>query len=211
MHIETNEGVFVIPPEQALWLPPNIEHQHFCRTAVSYRSLHIDPTWSDILGNCVKPLTVDPLLKALILEVSNWGKDYTETAQTNRLLRVLLDRLAQAPSNELFIPKINDKRLLPIVESLNHDPSNKLTIEEWAEIVGASSRTLNRLFNKSYGMGFSRWKQKIRILKSLEMINSNMNLSDIAFSLGYESTSSFITGFKKQLGCSPKRYALKTH
>jgi len=206
MHIETDAGVFVIPPEQALWIPAGTTHQHFCKNKVSYRSLYIDSILSKVLGDKVRPLTVDPLLKSLILEISSWPEDYKETEQTQRFILVLLDRLAMAKSNELFMPTIRDKRLLPIIEALNQAPANKLTIEQWAVKVGASSRTLNRLFNQSYGMGFSRWKQKLRILKSLELLNSNVPLIDIAFELGYESTSAFITSFKKHLGCSPKRY-----
>jgi AraC-like DNA-binding protein len=206
MHIETDAGIFVIPPEQALWLPAGTAHQHFCKNKVSYRSLYIDPALSEVLGDKVRPLTVDPLLKSLILEISNWPENYEETDQTQRFILVLLDRLAMAKSNELFMPTIRDKRLLPIIETLNEQPANKETIEQWALKVGASSRTLNRLFNQNYGMGFSRWKQKLRILKSLELLNSNIPLTNIAFELGYESTSAFITGFKKQLGCSPKKY-----
>jgi len=209
MHIETDDGTFVIPPEQALWIPPEMPHQHYCKNKVSYRSLHIDPLLSEVLGNKVRPLTVDSLLKSLILEISNWPKDYEETAQTQRFILVLLDRLAMAQSNELFMPTIKDKRLFPIIETLNQDPANKLTIEQWSLKVGASSRTLNRLFNQNYGMGFSRWKQKLRILKSLELLNSNRLQVDIAYELGYESTSAFITAFKKQLGCSPKKYLAK--
>jgi AraC-like DNA-binding protein len=209
MHIETDEGIFVIPPEQALWIPPKTVHLHFYKQRSSNRSIYIDPAWSKVLGNNVRMLTIDPLLKSLLLEVSNWSENYQETEQTNRLTQVLIDRLAIAESNPLFMPTINDKRLLPIIESLNHEPANKLTIEQWAMKVGASSRTLNRLFNKNYGMGFSRWKQKLKILKSLEMLNTDVTLTDIAFELGYESTSSFITAFKKQMGCSPKRYLTK--
>lgn len=206
MHIETTAGTFVIPPEQALWLPAKMEHLHFYKNSVSNRSLYIDPAWSEILGSSVRTFTVDPLLKSLLLEVANWPENYQETEQTSRLVQVLIDRLAIAPSNELFMPTINDNRLLPIIEMLNTNPDNKLTIEQWAMKVGASSRTLNRLFNKNYGMGFSRWKQKLKILKSLDMLNTGAQLSDIAFELGYESTSSFITAFKKQLGCPPKKY-----
>ncbi len=209
MHIETNKGTFVIPPEQALWLPPHTEHKHYCRNPVSYRSFHIDPDWSKLLGNQVKPLTIDTLLKSIILEVSSWPKDYKETDQTHRLLRVMLDRLAAAPTSQLFMPNNYDKRLVQIVETLNLDPTNKWTIEQWAFQVGASSRTLNRLFNKSYGMGFSMWKQKLKILKSLEMLASDIPLTDIAYNLGYGSTSAFINGFKKQLNCSPKKYINK--
>jgi AraC-like DNA-binding protein len=206
MHIETNEAMFVIPPEQALWLPAKTQHQHFYKNSVSNRSLYIDPAWCEELGSSVRTLTVDPLLKSLLLEVANWPEHYQETEQTSRLTKVLIDRLAIAPSNELFMPTIKDKRLLPIIDMLNRYPANKLTIEQWGMKVGASSRTLNRLFNKNYGMGFSRWKQKLKVLKSLEMLNAGTALTNIAFELGYESTSSFITGFKKQLGCSPKKY-----
>jgi hypothetical protein len=135
MHIETGTGVFVIPPEQALWLPPGMAHQHFCKNKVSYRSLYIDPALSELLGKQVRPLTVDPLLKSLILEISNWPEDYEETAQTRRFILVLLDRLALVKSNELFMPTIQDKRLLPIIETLNQEPANKLTIEQWAHQV----------------------------------------------------------------------------
>ncbi|WP_231733055.1 MULTISPECIES: hypothetical protein [Colwellia] len=51
---------------------------------------------SEVLGNKVRPLTVDPLLKLLILEISSWPEDYKETAQTQRFILVLLDRLAMA-------------------------------------------------------------------------------------------------------------------
>ncbi|MBO1255005.1 helix-turn-helix transcriptional regulator [Alteromonas sp. 5E99-2] len=206
MHIETDSGIFVLPPEQALWIPPNTRHQHFCKNKVSYRSLHIDAALSRELGDKVRPLNVDSLLKSLILEITSWPKDYAETEQTQRFILVLLDRLAVAKSNQLFMPTPQDRRLFPIIETLNDNPANKLTIEDWARTVGASSRTLNRLFNQNYGMGFSRWKQKLRILKSIELLSSNTSLVNIAYELGYESTSSFITGFKKQLGCSPKKY-----
>ena len=208
MHIETDAGIFVIPPEQALWIPPKAVHLHFYKQQSSNRGIYIDPDWSKELGDSVRMLTVDPFLKAIILELASWPEDYPETEQTTRLVQVLIDRLAVAESNVLFMPTINDKRLLPIIDALNHNPANKLTIEQWSMKVGASSRTLNRLFNKNYGMGFSRWKQKLRILKSLERLNADTNLSDVAFELGYESTSSFITAFKKQMGCSPKKYLL---
>ncbi|NTS77204.1 helix-turn-helix transcriptional regulator [Catenovulum sp. SM1970] len=211
MHIETSCGLFIVPPEQALWLPPNIEHQHFCRQHVAYRSLHIQAELGAFLGEQVRSLRVEPLLKQLILTITSWPKHYQQTPQTDRLIAVLLDQLALAPDNDLFMPTINDKRLLPIIETLSEQPANKLSLEQWADKVGASSRTLNRLFNQYYGMGFSRWKQKLKILKSLDMINAQLPLAEIAYQLGYESASSFVTAFKKQLKVSPKKYFNQHH
>ncbi len=206
LHIETPGARFVLPPEQALWIPANTEHELYCRYGGSFRSVYIDHQWTLGIGDTPKSLTVDTLFRALLLEVCSWPVDYPLTQENNSLLRVFVDRLRLAPSNELFLPKSDDKRLLPIIETLMTQPANKLTLEDWGHSVGASSRTLNRLFNKSFGIGFSAWRQKLRILISLEKIDSGLPINQIASDLGYESASAFISAFKSLMGYSPGKY-----
>jgi len=117
-----------------------------------------------------------------------------------RLIAVLLDQLASADDSKLFIKTISDKRLLPIVQALTNDPANGTTLEQWAHRVGVSSRTLNRLFNLQVGCGFSRWKQKLRVIKLIEMLGAGMRSNDISEQLGYESSSAFINAFKRHMG-----------
>jgi len=206
LQVETSSGVYVVPAHQGLWLPPNVEHQVWCYHGAVDRSLHIEPALCEALPKEVFTFNVDGLLKALILEVCQWPKDYLVTAQKMRLIEVLLDQLGSADDSKLFIKNISDKRLLPIVQALTNDPANGLTLEQWANHVGASSRTLNRLFNVQVGCGFSLWKQKLRMIKSIEMLDAGMRSSDISDQLGYESSSAFIKAFRRHMGCSPKRY-----
>ena len=210
MQVIADKGRYIVPPGQALWLPSNVEHQVSSRYGASFRNLHIDSSLCDVLGTKVYTFNVEPLLRELILVMCEWPFDYEITDERQRLFDVLLDLLKSAPNTGLFMPSIDDKRLSPIVEAMSANPCDKKTLEQWAAQVGASSRTLNRLFNQYFGFGFSLWKQKLRIIQSLDLLSDGLTTQAIASSLGYESSSSFIHAFKKHLGCSPGRYRNNT-
>lgn len=206
MTIFTPQGSFVIPPQQALWIPPNVAHETYCRYGGHFRSVYIDQKYQCVLGSQANSLVVDPLLKAMILEICTWSDDYTLDDKTLRFVEVFIDRLEQAPTSDFFIPRAQDSRLHPIVSELYANPGCSLTLEQWGQTVGASSRTLNRLFHKSFDMGFSQWKQKLRALRAVEMLNAGQSQQAIAQQLGFESSSAFNTAFKKVLGVPPKQY-----
>ena len=98
------------------------------------------------------------------------------------------------------------KLLTKISSVLNNDPANNTTLEKWSETIGATPRTLNRLFQKETNMGFVEWRQRLRILYSLERIDRGDAINIIAIDMGYDSASAFITMFKKHMGLSPKMY-----
>lgn len=206
MQIIADEGYYIVPPGQALWLPSNVEHQVASRFGATFRNLHIDESLCRVLGDKVYSFNVEPLLREVILAMCQWPFDYEMTDERERLLAVLIDLLKAAPKTGLFMPSITDKRLTPIIEAITAQPDNKKTLEQWAGEVGASSRTLNRLFNQYFGFGFSQWKQKLRIIQSLNLLADGLTTQEIASRLGYESSSAFIYAFKQHLGCSPGHY-----
>lgn len=202
----TAHGRYILPSGQALWLPPYVEHQVLCRYEASIHNLHIDSPYCVPLGERVYAFNVQPLLRELILSMCEWSSDYEMTQERERLSDVLLDLLKAAPNTGLFMPSINDKRLSPIIEEFSVNSCDKKTLEEWGRLVGASSRTLNRLFNHYFGFGFSKWKQKFKIIKSLDLLSDGYTTQEISSILGYESSSAFISAFKKYLGCPPGVY-----
>ncbi|AZZ96744.1 helix-turn-helix transcriptional regulator [Pseudoalteromonas sp. R3] len=206
MSIFTPQGTFVIPPQQALWIPPNVEHETFCRYGGHFRSVYIDEKYAAILGDQAKTLVVDALLKEMILTICTWPEDYLLDDKTERFIQVFIDRLELAPTSAFFIPKADDQRLLPIVSELYSNPGCTRTLEQWGEQVGASARTLNRLFHKSFAMSFSQWKQKLRALRAVEMLTAGETQQVIAQQLGFESSSAFNSAFKKYFGTTPRQY-----
>jgi AraC-like DNA-binding protein len=55
-------------------------------------------------------------------------------------------------------------------------------------------------------MTFRQWRQQIRILEALKRLGKKESVTAIAIDLGYDSTSAFISMFKKALGKTPGQY-----
>ena len=55
-------------------------------------------------------------------------------------------------------------------------------------------------------MTLRQWKRKLRLFRSVELLSDGRSMTQIAFELGYSSTSAFIYMFKQEMGVSPRRY-----
>jgi AraC-like DNA-binding protein len=85
--------------------------------------------------------------------------------------------------------------------------SEPLYIEEIARFVGISDSRLKTIFRESLGMSCVQYIKTYRIsLAAAEMCASRRSITDIAFSVGYETLSNFNTAFHKLMGMSPTKY-----
>lgn len=73
-------------------------------------------------------------------------------------------------------------------------------------MVGASSRTLARLFGAETGMSFGRWRTRARLRAGLEHMAANRPLAAVAHHVGYTTPSSFIAAFRQETGRTPGAY-----
>ena len=126
-----------------------------------------------------------------------------------RLIAVLVDEVLMLESPPLHLPAPRDPRLRSITDVLVDDPSDPRGPSEWSKMVGASERTLARLFVKETGMGFREWRQQLRLLKAIERLAGGEDVTSVALDLGYRSPSAFIAMFKRVLGETPGRYMLR--
>jgi AraC-like DNA-binding protein len=202
----TEQGTFVIPPQQALWIPPQVAHESYCRYGGAFRSVYVNLEFCEALGDTAYTMDVDELLRAMILEVCRWPTDYDLDEPKKRFIQVFIDRVLSAPKNAFFFAHASDPRLTLIVSELHSNPSCQRTLEQWGDLVGASSRTLNRLFHKHFDMSFRDWKQKYRALRAIELLSAGLSQQAVANQLGYESSASFNHAFKKVFSQSPGHY-----
>jgi AraC-like DNA-binding protein len=70
---------------------------------------------------------------------------------------------------------------------------------------GASTRTLQRLFLDETGLGFSEWRQRLRLLHAAALLGSGASVTEAGLDAGYTSASAFIAAFRKQMGRTPAR------
>lgn len=206
------EGVFrvtvgnnswIAPPLRAIWIPPEVVHEVVILEKARLRPLLVHANASPLIGDDCRVLNVSPLLRELILALAQLD----EPCQRESLLAdLILDELAQSATLPMRIALPNDKRLKILCETLIDDPASQLTLKEWAQRVGASERTLTRLFEQELGMTFSQWRQQMRLAHAAPLIARGLPLSQVALELGYASQSAFSAMFKKTFGQSPTEF-----
>lgn len=206
LRVVSASGTWVVPTSQAVWVPPDVEHEVIAADSVSIRSLFVDPSAASDLPDDCCVVDVTPLLRELILKAVEVGNDYVVHGRERRLMEVLLDQLHELPLAPLHLPMARDKRLLSIMEALLADPADDRGLEAWAERVGASARTLARLFLRESGMTFGEWRKQLRLLEAVDRLGQGEPVTQVALELGYQSASAFIAMFRRSLGCPPGRY-----
>lgn len=101
---------------------------------------------------------------------------------------------------QLFITKMND------IINLNVE-NPKFSVEDLAEKLNVSRVQLYRKVKAIIGINISDHINNVKLEKAAELLKSNtMNISEIAYSLGFSSPNYFSTAFKNKFGISPKEY-----
>jgi AraC-like DNA-binding protein len=83
----------------------------------------------------------------------------------------------------------------------------KLTVPSISKAANIPERTLSRLFKQETGMTIFQFIKTGRMQKALELMEDpSMNISEIVYYIGYESTATFSNLFKQLVGISPQKY-----
>lgn len=77
----------------------------------------------------------------------------------------------------------------------------------YAAQLGVSTNHLHGVFKKYYAVTPFEYRNRLRTEKALTLLqNTNQSITQIAFTCGFESTSSFYRIFKKHTGNTPREY-----
>lgn len=203
--VQTSERVGHLAPMQALWLPAGELHRVTIRRRSSHRSLFFDPGIYRDLPPAPVIVEVGPLMRELIVRVTQWSADSALSDAQARLVSTLLDELRAAPVASLHLPMPRDRRLALIANALLDDPSISATLDEWAGQAGATSRTLARLFLRETGLTYAQWRTQCRLLVAQALLAEGASVTAAAHAVGYASDSAFIAMYRRLYGVSPGR------
>ncbi len=206
MTVTTKSASYVVPPQRSVWMPADVQHRIDARSNVAMRTLYIDPQLVKALPDEACILQITPLLRELIVAVVAAGPVYGPDSPESRIMSVILDQIKTMPVVSLALPLPTDTRLLRITKLLIENAADKRDLEQWSREVGASKRTLSRLFTAQTGMSFREWRQQRRLLRAVELLAAGESVTGIALELGYDNTSAFIAMFRRCLGTTPARY-----
>ncbi len=211
MNVTTRSACYVIPPQRAVLMPAKVEHRIDTIRALSMQSLYIRPSLISEFSAEPCVLQIAPMLRELIVYAVSLGNDYQVDSPQGRVMQVILDQILSQQVLSLSLPLPQDHRLLRITQALMSNLADTRTLDDWAQYVGASKRTINRLFSAQTGMPFQSWRQQLKLQRSLELLAVGDSVTQVALELGYESSSSFIAMFKRCFGVTPTQYLKTTY
>jgi AraC-like DNA-binding protein/quercetin dioxygenase-like cupin family protein len=206
IHCEIEAGIWIVPPQCALWIPGGVSHAARGSGEAQVYCLLIDPESACALPSRCCTLAVSGLLHELISKAVGFPQLYEVDGAQGRLISTLLDELAAAPVEALHLPMPQDPRLRRMAESLLAEPADKATLGEWAMRIGMSERSMTRLLLEELGLSFGRWRRQLHVILSLQRLAKGQSVQTVALELGYENASGFITMFRKAVGQPPARY-----
>ncbi|WP_306319819.1 MULTISPECIES: helix-turn-helix transcriptional regulator [unclassified Streptomyces] len=126
-----------------------------------------------------------------------------ESPERARLRAVLLDQLKLSPQQPLHLPTPTTPVLRAVCDLLHADPADRRTLAELGREVGASDRTLSRLFRADLGMTFPQWRTQLRLHRALILLSEGTPVTTVANLCGWSSTSAFIDVFRRAFGHTP--------
>ncbi|MFC4312847.1 AraC family transcriptional regulator [Steroidobacter flavus] len=206
MRVDTPNGIWVVPPMRAIWVPPQVPHEIRANSAVKMRTLFLRPdARSGLPAECCV-IEVTSLLRELILRMVALAEAEPRVAPSVHLTELILSEIREIGTLPLHIPMPADTRVRRICQAILQDPSDCRTSAEWGETVGASSRTLERLFHKETGITFGSWRRQARLLAAMTQLAAGRPVANVAGDLGYDSPSAFTAMFKRVLGHPPSQF-----
>ncbi len=206
MQVQTPDSVWTLPPQRALWIPPNVPHQINMMSPVNMRTIYVEQSAAEQLGTRVKAISVSGLMRELILSLLAQPMEYPVPGRGEHMAILLLMEIAEAGTLAVDIPWPRDRRLQTACQAIMKAPGTPRTMEQLAEMAGASPRTLIRLFPRETGLKYHQWCQQVHLSDALCRLARGESIARIAAALGYASPSAFSAMFRRALGAAPSQY-----
>ena len=196
---------YLVPPQYGIWLPPNVQHLGLNRLEVLQSSLYVAGELCGTLPRMPQALMVSPFMRSVLDHARESTLDY-KCQRHLRLLTVFLDELAETPRAGTFLPASDDAVLGRILHYLEKHPADNRSVAELAQDAKITERTLARKCRQDLGIPLTEWRNRMRVVNAIAMIEKGKSVDSIASEFGYSSASAFISMFKKLTGATPASY-----
>ncbi|MGW4773595.1 helix-turn-helix domain-containing protein [Nocardia sp. NPDC004278] len=214
--VRTDAGSWIAPADRAIWIPAGCWHEHRFYGPTRFHCVAFQPdqiTPADQPG--IRPpvaesprdaavIAVNPLLRELIIACST--PEDLPADELARLRQVLLDRIHRSSAQPLRLPAAEDARLRRACTLVERDLTTVWTLAELGRHVGASERTLARLFRTELAMTYPQWRTQLRLHRAVQLLAESLPVTAVAHRCGWASASAFIDVYRRTLGHTPGAY-----
>ena len=208
LSLGVEDGVWIVPAIHAVWVPPHQVHSGRSHGPFHGWSVYVSEPACEGLPKRPCTIRTSGLLREAVLRACTWTLEPLKPLDEARahVAAVILEEIRSLPVEPFGLPLPGDPRLQRIAHALIADPADDRDLERWAAFAAVSSRTLSRRFVLETGFNFTAWRQRARMMRSLEMLAEGASVTAVALDLGYSTASAFIGLFRRTFGETPASY-----
>ncbi|WP_410654231.1 AraC family transcriptional regulator [Amycolatopsis sp. lyj-112] len=203
LSVNIGEQYWVLPPTRALWIPAGVHHRTGATAHTVLRGIYATPDRCPVRWPGPRLVAVRPLLRELL---EHLGSDGLDDDARRRAEAVAFDLLEPVDVVPISVPMPSDGRALRVARAVIGDPADRRGLADLAHDVGASERTLARLFLSECRTTFGAWRVQARLRASLPLLAEGMPLTAVSRRIGYSSPSAFVVAFRRAVGVTPGSY-----
>jgi AraC-like DNA-binding protein len=207
--VEASTGRYLLPPQQAIWIPAGTEH---CTTLTHVRTVSVfyDPRLGIHAGDRVRVLAVAPVIREMLLHAQRWPIDRSTTSpDIDTFFATLADLIVESLDQKelLWLPTSRHPLLEAAIEFTNAHQGECITLEDVCQAIGSSQRSVRRAFATQLGMPWRQYLLQSRLLRAMALLaQPEPNVLAVAITVGFESMSGFIRAFRQYSGETPLAY-----
>lgn len=110
--------------------------------------------------------------------------------------------------NKFAIKGTVSNKIIKVISQIKNNFNEKLNVKELANLIEMSEASLYQNFKTITSLSPIQFQKKIRLEEAkLMLLNQNIEASEVAFAVGYESPSQFSREYSRMFGMSPKAHA----
>lgn len=212
VEVETDTAHYLLPPQQAAWIPAGLEHQAVMNPDVKTVAVMFDPRLIPG-GDRARIIAVSPLIREMMIYALRWPIDRKEGAAedekaSDTFFQTLANLVAEALDHEapLSLPT-SDHPIVAAALAYTKDHLDSVTAEEVSRAVAVSERTLRRLFAETLGLPWRTYLLHARMLRAMALLAApGQSVQETATAVGFENLSSFTRCFAQFCGETPSSY-----
>ncbi len=213
VEVETDSAHYLLPPQQAAWIPAGLEHQAVMNPDVKTVAVMFAPELIDDAGGRARIIAVSPLVREMMIYALRWPIDRAPgDADGERVpdgfFRTLAQLVSEALDHEAPLSLPTSEH--PIVAAaLAHTKQHldSATADDVARAVAVSERTLRRLFQDTLGLSWRTYLLHARMMRAMALLAApGQSVQATSSAVGFENLSSFTRCFTRFCGETPSAY-----
>lgn len=206
--VETGNARYLLPPQQAAWIPAGVEH---CTTLTRVKTVSVffAPEMGLPAGDRVRILAAAPVMREMVRYSSRWPIQRTASDPVADAFFAALARLiGEWLDHELPLRlPTSDDPVVGAAMGYTAEHLQDVTIDDVCRAAGVSERTLRRAFAAVAGMSWRQYLVDSRLLTAMALLSEpGPTVLSVSTAVGFQSVSAFTRAFRRYTGEAPGVY-----